>query len=69
MKYEIRVSKIDYDIHEIYYNDSLYGEWLISSNVDFPEDLTLERDLSYLIDIGIEIGKQMQKDSQNDQTK
>jgi hypothetical protein len=55
-------------VMEIVYNGKVYGEWDEESNVNFPEDLTLSRDLSYLVSVGIEIGKQMQKDVQGQST-
>lgn len=48
---------------QIVYNNKVYGEWDNDANIDYPEDLIIGRDLNYLIDIGIEIGKQMEKDS------
>ena len=47
---------------DIIYNGKVYGSWNNEANIDYHEDLTLERDLSELIDIGIEIGRQIQKD-------
>jgi hypothetical protein len=52
-------------MNEITYNGKVYGEWDNEANIDSPEDLTLERDLSYLLHIGIEIGKQMKLDEIN----
>ena len=46
----------------IVYDNKIYGEWNNEANIDYPEDLTLERDLSELIEIGILIGKQMKTD-------
>ena len=45
------------EISLIIYNGKCFGEWNDNSNIDYPEDLTLCRELAELIDIGIEIGK------------
>ena len=67
MKYEFRDKEIKNcatcETVEIVYNGKVYGEWDENANVDYPEDLTLRRDLSELIQIGIEIGKQMERDA------
>ena len=49
---------------EIVYNGKVYGQWNQEANQDYPEDLIFGRDLNELVDIGIEIGKQIQKDSE-----
>ena len=48
---------------QIVYNGKIYGEWNNDANIDYPEDLIIGRDLNELVDIGIEIGKQMERDS------
>lgn len=58
MKYQIINKEDDEDIVEIVYNGKVYGEWYKYANVDSPEDLTLNRDLTYLINVGIDIGRQ-----------
>lgn len=67
MEYQIIKSKNPNCNHcytqEIVYNGVIFGTWDDNANVDYPEDLTLERDLKQLIDIGIEIGKQIEKDN------
>lgn len=40
----------------IVHNGICFGTWDNEANINYPEDLTLERDLSYLIKIGIRIG-------------
>lgn len=40
----------------IVWNDVEYGTWTKEANSDFPEDLTLNRELPYLIDTGVKIG-------------
>ena len=52
----------DQGLTEIHYNGKSYGDWNDVANIDYPEDLTLARDLKDLIDIGIEIGMQIEKD-------
>lgn len=59
MKVEFVKQKEDESVVDIIYNGKVYGDWYEDANVDQPEDLTLERDLSYLIEVGIEIGKDM----------
>ena len=44
------------------YGDKVYGQWDSDANIRYPEDLTLDEELSILIEIGIEIGKQMNSD-------
>ena len=67
MEYELRDKKVSNpaisETIEIVYNGKVYGEWEKDANIDYPEDLTLSRDLSELIEIGIKIGKQMERDS------
>lgn len=47
---------------EIIYNGKVYGEWNNDANCDYPEDLIIGRDLDELVEIGIEIGRQMERD-------
>lgn len=55
---------------EIIFDGKVYGEWNEEANVDYPEDLTLSRDLKYLINVGVEIGKAMaQKPTINEKEK
>lgn len=51
--------------YNIVYNGTVYGTWDNEKQIDCPEDLTLQRDLLELINIGIEIGKQMRNDELN----
>lgn len=53
------------NIINIVYDGKIYGKWDDDANIRYPEDLTLDEDLSELISIGIEIGKQMLLDEQN----
>jgi len=61
MNLEYDYSNVDdgYGMVAIKYNGEVIGEWPNHSNIDFPEDLTLDRDLSELVEIGIQIGKQI----------
>jgi len=54
------------DFVNIIYKDKVYGEWNNDANCDYPEDLTIERDLPDLIEIGIKIGRQMEIDSRSE---
>ena len=67
MEFELRNKElkncVTCDTIEIVYNGKVYGEWDENANIDYPEDLTLKRDLNELIQIGIKIGKQMERDS------
>lgn len=63
MDYEFKPQLNDKDQIDIIYNDKVYGTWNNEANVDYPEDLTIGRELNDLIDIGIAIGKQMQLDA------
>ena len=58
-------SEKDNNIIDIIYGDKVYGQWDSDANIRYPEDLTLDEELSMLIEIGIEIGKQM-KSHEND---
>ncbi|MCP4648775.1 MAG: hypothetical protein GY853_01665 [PVC group bacterium] len=49
-------------IVRISYNGVIYGAWDEDANINYPEDLTLERDLSLLVEIGVLIGRQMERD-------
>ena len=66
MEYEFRHKEVSNtaisETIEIVYNGKVYGEWEKDANIDYPEDLTLSRDLSELIEIGIKIGKQIERD-------
>lgn len=55
-------SEKDNNIIDIVYGDKVYGQWDSDANIRYPEDLTLDEELSMLIEIGIEIGKQMKSD-------
>tara|TARA_Y100000389_G_scaffold127220_1_gene124562 strand:+ start:2683 stop:2895 length:213 start_codon:yes stop_codon:yes gene_type:complete len=55
-------SEKDNNIIDIIYGDKVYGQWDSDANIRYPEDLTLDEELSMLIEIGIEIGKQMKSD-------
>ena len=55
-------SQDDNNIINIIYGDKIYGKWDEDANIRYPEDLTLDEELSILIEIGIEIGKQMKSD-------
>jgi hypothetical protein len=55
-------SEKDNNIIDIVYGDKVYGQWDSDANIRYPEDLTLDEELSILIEIGIEIGKQMNSD-------
>tara|TARA_B100000768_G_C11114095_1_gene304607 strand:+ start:430 stop:642 length:213 start_codon:yes stop_codon:yes gene_type:complete len=55
-------SEKDNNIIDIVYADKVYGQWDSDANIRYPEDLTLDEELSMLIEIGIEIGKQMKSD-------
>lgn len=55
-------SEKDNNIIDIVYGDKVYGQWDSDANIRYPEDLTLDEELSILIEIGIEIGKQMKSD-------
>ena len=48
---------------QIIYNGKVYGEWNNEANCDYPEDLIIGRDLNELVEIGIEIGRQMERDA------
>lgn len=63
--YEYRDTENEFeeDMVDITYNGKKYGDWCQSANSNYPEDLIFGRDLNELIDIGIEIGKQMEKDN------
>lgn len=50
---------------QIIYKDKIYGEWNNEANIDYAEDLIIGRDLNELIDIGIKIGRQIEKDSKS----
>ena len=66
MEYEFRHKEVSNtaisETIEIVYNGKVYGEWEKDANIDYPEDLTLSRDISELIEIGIKIGKQIERD-------
>ena len=47
---------------QIVYNGKVYGEWNQEANSDFPEDLIFGMDLDQLVEIGVEIGKQIERD-------
>ena len=55
-------SEKDNNIIDIIYGDKVYGQWDSDANIRYPEDLTLDEELVILIEIGIEIGKQMKSD-------
>ena len=55
-------SENDDNIINIIYGDKVYGQWDKDANIRYPEDLTLDEELAILIEIGIEIGKQMNSD-------
>jgi hypothetical protein len=59
-------SQDDDNIINIIYDGRVYGNWDHDANIRYPEDLTLDEDLSELISIGIEIGKQMLRNEQNE---
>lgn len=48
-------------IIDIVVNNTIYGSWDKEANLMYPEDLTLEKDLSLLIEIGIQIGIDIEK--------
>ena len=58
-------SETDDNIINIVYRGKVYGQWDEDANIRYPEDLTLDEDLSILIKIGIEIGKQMNSDDED----
>lgn len=58
-------SNQDDNIINIVYEDKIYGQWDADANIRYPEDLTLDEELSILIEIGIEIGKQMKSDEED----
>lgn len=62
-KYSWKENEDDKDMIDFYYDGKKYGDWYKYANSDYPEDLTIERDLSLLIDIGVKIGKAMQLQS------
>ena len=55
-------SENDDNIINIIYGDKVYGQWDKDANIRYPEDLTLDEELAILIEIGIEIGKQINSD-------
>jgi len=57
-----KITKSEQRYIQIVYNGKVFGEWNNEANCDYPEDLIIGRDLNELIDIGIEIGKQMERD-------
>ena len=57
-----KITKSEQPYIQIVYNGKVFGEWNNEANCDYPEDLIIGRDLNELIDIGIEIGKQMERD-------
>jgi hypothetical protein len=61
-KIEFRKNKDN--IVDIIYEGKVYGKWDVDANIRYPEDLTLDGDLMNLINIGVEIGKQMIIDEQ-----
>jgi len=62
MKYEININ--DKNEVAINYNGKCYGVWNNEANIDCPEDLTFGRDLNDILEIGIDIGRQMERDSE-----
>lgn len=48
---------------QIVYNGKVYVEWNNEANCDYPEDLIIGRDLNELVEIGIEIGRQIERDT------
>ena len=58
-------SETDDNIINIVYRGKVYGQWDEDANIRYPEDLTLDEDLSILIKIGIEIGKQINSDDED----
>ena len=54
------------NIIDIVYNNKVYGQWDKEANLMYPEDLTLEGDLTHLIEMGIQMGIQIEKNRKDE---
>jgi hypothetical protein len=64
-KYEL-IENEKNDIIDIVYNSRVYGKWDKEANLMYPEDLTLDGDLIHLLEMGIQMGIQIEKDRKDE---